>query len=115
MRFKELPSWLKGGIILGFVSTFVYLVLIVFFSSIGNIIPEWLVTPLGALIFLLGMVFFLIPLSFFILNLSLKYKLLISSTEVSAIPTFLGAIIMILIWFIIGAFIGWIIKKRKVK
>jgi len=91
MGWKELPAWIKGGIILGVLD--IILVLYVIISS----------HPLDAQLLALGIVQF--PSLFLFSWLGQNYTQNIYIISLGGILT----------WFLIGAIIGWIVGKIRNK
>ena len=85
MCWKKLPTWLKGGIIVGIIPLIIYLIFLIFIDSIDE----------GTYIITCATIFFCEIIS---------YK---RDTFV-----FTG-IFAVIVWFIIGAIIGLIVSKIK--
>lgn len=119
MKLKNLPSWLKGGIITGSITLISYFILrIIFLIDSTNLSLPTIIRPfLFTLLILISLLFFTFPVIFLREIFSIDNKLLIVSTSGDglSIVTTLGAILIILMWILFGMLMGWIIWRRKKK
>lgn len=99
-KIEKKISPILGGLIVIILPTSIYLALLLFFSS-GIQWPSWFSDSIVFLISL-SFVFFYIPLWIITKIFFLNHEIFIRSWFV---PTFLGASIMILIWFLLATFI----------
>ena len=129
MKIKELPFWLKSGILASFIPLILYLLQnILFLSSELFHIKLSGNNPLTLLIGYLVLIFiFIVPLFFTFPILfssliskesfrslhSLMFNETGSGEAVFYILTIVGLIFNMLFWFLIGAIFGIIIKKMK--
>ena len=116
MRFKYFPTWLKVGIYFVMVSLISYFGSFIF-SNVS--VPDFIIFKviLTFLWVLFSWTQFLIfGILLIILSSFLNLPLIIHGTRYleGDSPTLLGAIIVVCFWFLIGAFIGYKIKKRKI-
>jgi len=100
MCWKKIASWLKGGIILGTFQLIVQIILKIFFSY-DNVLLNLLYTINSPF-----------------LELATNFRSLCSVViRIPGFPcaqlSFLGSLIAILVYFIMGALIGWIVGKIK--
>ncbi|MEK6871967.1 MAG: hypothetical protein AABX16_03630 [Nanoarchaeota archaeon] len=107
MGWSELPTWVKGGVIL----SGIYLV---FFLTIQIILNQIIIdSPLGFLFYLL-LIYYPVGfiLSFFPREIFVEHSYDVLS-EFTILGWIIGLIGVLLITFIIGALIGWIYGKIK--
>lgn len=124
MKFKDLPSWLKGGIVAGAIPSIAYLSFWLFLLIFKPIPVDSM--PIFIQLFIMGVFFifyfimllFILPLVFLVEFFSLNHNLFfykLSGVESPDIMTFLGAIIITVIYFLVGALISFMIQKLKLK
>lgn len=121
--WKRQKNWVKGGFA---ATTFVlgmYLILkLLGFVSELILLPKVMVIPFTAFSFSIWaiMTYLSLPLIIifhFLLGVKLEYLIVGAHMggESGSLPTLLGIVLIILIWFLIGAVIGFITDKVKPK
>ena len=111
MGWKDLPSWLKGGVIFSSIVLIFYLIALVgenITNGFGGL--DFIIVPVFLLLVLLSA-----PLIFIFSKLGL-FNLFFNSGEMfGSSPKLLGGIALLIFYFLIGALIGWIVGKIKSK
>ena len=113
MKIKNIPMWLKGGIILVLIYTFFYLLTYLALFHLP-MVPDFMEILLFLLL-LLDILLFALPLNIIKKILFIENLFLFNNgSEFSHIfPSLKGFFVMIIIVFFIGLIIGQIINKIK--